>query len=114
MAPYLSNNDNDYEYNSNHEYQFHAFKESKFNHKEVAHNATNGKHLGKELIHDALVKRASSINQELCEPGDEDTFFVADLGEIYRQHLRWKLNLGRGKPHYGKLQQLRGLSTLLI
>jgi ornithine decarboxylase len=34
--------------------------------------------------------------------GEEDAFFVADLGEVYRQHLRWKKNLGRVKPHYGK------------
>jgi ornithine decarboxylase len=26
---------------------------------------------------------------------------VADLGEVYRQHLRWKLNLPRVKPFYG-------------
>jgi hypothetical protein len=27
---------------------------------------------------------------------------VADLGEVYRQHLRWKRNLPRIKPFYGK------------
>jgi hypothetical protein len=27
---------------------------------------------------------------------------VADMGEIYRQHLRWKMNLGRVKPFYGR------------
>jgi hypothetical protein len=27
---------------------------------------------------------------------------VADLGEVYRQHLRWKRNLPRVKPFYGK------------
>lgn len=101
MAPYLSNNDNDYDYNNNHEYQSHGFKESTINGNEIINHAGNGPNPSKELVHDALVKRAASINQELCEPGDEDTFFVADLGEVYRQHLRWKLNLPRVKPHYG-------------
>ncbi|KAK4103848.1 hypothetical protein N658DRAFT_513902 [Parathielavia hyrcaniae] len=54
----------------------------------------------KQLIGDALRERVESIDPELCEPGAEDTFFVADLGEVYRQHLRWKLNLPRVKPFY--------------
>ncbi|KAK5660160.1 hypothetical protein OQA88_13629 [Cercophora sp. LCS_1] len=54
----------------------------------------------KELIGNALRQRVESIDHEFCEPGDEDTFFVADLGEVYRQHLRWKLNLPRVKPFY--------------
>lgn len=56
----------------------------------------------KQLIGEALRERVENINHELCEPGEEDTFFVADLGEVYRQHLRWKLNLPRVKPFYGK------------
>ena len=55
----------------------------------------------KQLIGDALRTRVESIDHEFCEPGEEDTFFVADLGEVYRQHLRWKLNLPRVKPFYG-------------
>lgn len=57
----------------------------------------------KQLIGEALHNRAESVDHELCEPGDEDTFFVADLGEVYRQHLRWKKNLPRIKPFYGEL-----------
>ncbi|KAL2179189.1 pyridoxal-dependent decarboxylase [Thermothelomyces heterothallicus CBS 202.75] len=56
--------------------------------------------LAKQLIGEALRERVESIDHELCEPGEEDTFFVADLGEVYRQHLRWKLNLPRVKPFY--------------
>lgn len=56
----------------------------------------------KQLIGNALRKRVESIDHELCEPGDEDTFFVADLGDVYRQHIRWKKNLPRVKPFYGK------------
>jgi ornithine decarboxylase len=54
----------------------------------------------RQLIGDALRNRVESIDTELCEPGEEDTFFVADLGEVYRQHMRWKRNLPRVKPFY--------------
>ncbi|KAF2405167.1 ornithine decarboxylase [Trichodelitschia bisporula] len=54
----------------------------------------------KRLISQALECRISTIDHDTCDVGDEDAFFVADLGEVYRQHLRWKLNLGRVKPHY--------------
>ncbi|CAG8517069.1 193_t:CDS:2 [Paraglomus brasilianum] len=30
----------------------------------------------------------------------ENAFFVADLGEVYRQHLRWKTRLPRVEPFY--------------
>ena len=30
-----------------------------------------------------------------------NAFFVADLGEVYRQHLRWKARLPRVEPFYG-------------
>ncbi|PHH61785.1 hypothetical protein CDD81_7949 [Ophiocordyceps australis] len=53
-----------------------------------------------QLIGEALHQRVTRINHDDCEPGDEDTFFVADLGEVYRQQLRWKKNLPRIKPFY--------------
>jgi ornithine decarboxylase len=62
----------------------------------------NGANEPKQLVGDALMERVKNIDYENCEPGDEDTFFVADLGEVYRQHMRWKLNLPRVKPFYGK------------
>lgn len=54
----------------------------------------------KDLIGNALRQRVENIDHEDCDPGDEDTFFVADLGEVYRQHVRWKRNLPRVKPFY--------------
>ncbi|KOS17103.1 Ornithine decarboxylase [Escovopsis weberi] len=54
----------------------------------------------KHMIRDALDQRVQAVDHEQCEPGDEDTFFVADLGEVYRQHLRWMKELPRVKPHY--------------
>jgi ornithine decarboxylase len=55
----------------------------------------------KRLIFEILKKRVASIDVENCRPGEEDPFFVADLGEIYRQHIRWEMNLRRVKPFYG-------------
>ncbi|CEJ89725.1 Putative Ornithine decarboxylase [[Torrubiella] hemipterigena] len=60
----------------------------------------DGASIGKHLIGQALHQRVEAVDHELCEPGDEDTFFVADLGEVYRQHLRWKKNLPRIRPFY--------------
>lgn len=65
------------------------------------HHDHNGVVTSKQLIGEALRQRVESIDHEMCDPGDEDTFFVADLGEVYRQHLRWKKNLPRVKPFYG-------------
>jgi len=64
--------------------------------------AVDGSVIGKQLIFQALKDRIEQIDQDICEPGEEDTFFVADLGDVYRQHMRWKTNLQRVKPHYGK------------
>jgi ornithine decarboxylase len=54
------------------------------------------------LISKALKQRVDTIDPEICEAGEEDAFFVADLGQVYRQHMRWKRYLPRVKPHYGK------------
>ncbi|KAI1505660.1 pyridoxal-dependent decarboxylase [Biscogniauxia marginata] len=83
------------------------------------HHQHNGVILAKQLIGDALRQRVENIDHESCDPGDEDTFFVGDLGEVYRQHMRWKKNLPRVKPFYAVkcnpdpkvLQLLAGLGT---
>lgn len=66
----------------------------------------NGPISPKKLIGEALHQRVEAVDHEMCDPGDEDTFYVADLGEVYRQHLRWKKNLPRVKPFYGKFDLL--------
>ena len=60
----------------------------------------NGESVARNQIGAALMERVEIIDHESCDAGDEDTFFVADLGEVYRQHIRWKVNLPRVKPHY--------------
>ncbi|KAK9465222.1 pyridoxal-dependent decarboxylase [Lipomyces arxii] len=55
---------------------------------------------GQALISRALRSRVSRVDNDSCSPGGEDPFFVADIGEVYRQHVRWKLNLPRVEPFY--------------
>lgn len=68
---------------------------------EVQKTSQNGPRLSRQLIGDALKKRVENIDEDTCEPGEEDAFFVADMGDVYRQHQRWKKHLKRVKPHYG-------------
>jgi ornithine decarboxylase len=74
----------------------------------------NGVNTPKGLVGNALKTRVESIDHVACEPGEEDSFFVADLGEVYRQHMRWKLNLPRVKPFYGKFIHSKMIYMLLI
>jgi ornithine decarboxylase len=62
-----------------------------------------GAFASKDIIRDAMMKKIAKIDVDTCQPGEEDAFFVADMGVIYRQHIRWKTNLGGVKPFYGEL-----------
>jgi len=61
----------------------------------------DGAKVGKELVRETFRQRVESVDTDVCFAGDEDAFFVADMGHVYRQHMRWKTNLKRVKPHYG-------------
>lgn len=70
----------------------------------------------KQAVLDVLKKQIAKVKVDSCQPGEEDAFYVADLGEVYRQHLRWKLNLGSVKPFYGMvplLLHVRGFTDVL-
>lgn len=54
-------------------------------------------------FHDQLQSHLRSINVDECEANGENAFFVADLAEVYRQHLRWMRELPRVAPFYGEL-----------
>jgi ornithine decarboxylase len=73
-------------------------------HKHGENGLVNARESSRGIIVDILKEKAASINIATCHPGEEDPFYVADMGEIYRQHLRWKMNLGRVKPFYGTSQ----------
>lgn len=52
-----------------------------------------------------LMKRKLETHSALkWESDQENAFFVADLGEVYRQHLRWKSLLPRIEPFFGMSQ----------
>src|SRR5438552_14031717 len=57
--------------------------------------------IGRELEH----RLQLFIQQQVSLDADGDTdlehsFFIADLGEVYRQFIRWKRNLPRIEPFY--------------
>ncbi|KAH9845350.1 Ornithine decarboxylase [Teratosphaeria destructans] len=63
-------------------------------------NVHHGAKIAKEMIGAALQKHIQGIDPHDCEAGEEDAFFVADVGDVYRQHMRWKKRLARVTPHY--------------
>ena len=67
----------------------------------------------KTLVQKVMKEQIARIDVDTCEPGEEDAFYVADMGEVYRQHLRWKMNLARVKPFYGTPSSKRMLRWLL-
>lgn len=101
MAPSATEISQKYDLNNNQQQSCAWKKESlKSN---PFHHVYNGKEIGRALVKHTLQQRVQAVDTNVCEPGQEDAFFVADLGEVYRQHLRWKLKLKRVKPHYGAL-----------
>lgn len=60
-----------------------------------------GQHAAKEKILAIMTDRVNNIDPTTCELDGASTFFVGDLGEVYRQNQRWKINLPKVKPHYG-------------
>jgi ornithine decarboxylase len=85
------------------QYQF-SLKDSiqSVNYHLIGSAENHGASKSKQLIGEALKSRVEAIDHDTCNVGEEDAFFVADLGEVYRQHMRWKKNLARVKPHYGE------------
>ena len=68
----------------------------------------------KSMVRQVMDERIANIDHQICQPGDEDAFFVADIGEVYRQHMRWKKNLKRVKPHYGQPPLTRHIPDLSL
>ncbi|KAF9584508.1 hypothetical protein BGW38_006193 [Lunasporangiospora selenospora] len=53
-----------------------------------------------ESIDQMLRAHLASFNPESEDAEAENAFYVADLGEVYRQHLRWKALLPRIEPFF--------------
>src|ERR1044072_8902653 len=49
-------------------------------------------------VEEILKSHLQSLDLDNCETEGDNAFFVADLGEIYRQHFRWKTSLPRVEP----------------
>ena len=60
--------------------------------------------MGREQTLDIALKKAN----EHVDAANIDDYMsqraclVGDMGEVYRQHKRWKQNLPGVQPHYGK------------
>lgn len=61
---------------------------------------TSNNAVAHEHICNALKTRVESVNQEICEAGDENSFFVCDLGEVQRLYELWRCKLPRVHPFY--------------
>ncbi|KAG0225624.1 hypothetical protein BGW42_004204 [Actinomortierella wolfii] len=51
-------------------------------------------------IGEMLQSRLASMDPEMDDAEADNAFYVADLGEVYRQHLRWKSLLPRIQPFF--------------
>lgn len=54
----------------------------------------------RNVIGKALFNHINKIDPDTCEPGQEDSFFVADLGQIKKAVNYWKSKLPQVLPHY--------------
>ena len=66
-----------------------------------------------ELIDLAIENRIARAAKRSLSGGDE-SFFIADLGQVTRQHRRWAQNLPNVQPYYGILFFLLFLFLLPI
>lgn len=53
-----------------------------------------------ELVGQELVNEVQNIDHDVCEAGEEDSFFVADLGEVARAYKLWTEKLPNVRAHY--------------
>lgn len=55
-----------------------------------------------QLVDLAIESQISHITKRAVVGGDE-SFFVADLGQVIRQHRRWMKSLPGVQPYYGMI-----------
>lgn len=55
-------------------------------------------------IEEMALEKVQSIANQKWDADQENAFFVGDLGEVFRQHLRWKALLPRIEPFFGKFK----------
>ena len=70
-------------------------------------NPPAGQIAAKRLILQAIQNRIARLGDEPCQLGEDDPFFIADLGHVYRQHRTWKETLPQVQPFYGQCLESR-------
>lgn len=61
---------------------------------------TQVEELSKKLVDYTIERHLARIAKQ-ARIGAVESFFVADLGQVIRQHRRWTQNLPGVQPHYG-------------
>lgn len=54
-----------------------------------------------ELAKFVIQARLALLSNDSGRVEDDEPFFVADLGQVYRQHQRWTRSLSAVQPFYG-------------
>ena len=75
----------------------------------LSHEAEKSKEKSEEgrekswnLTQEIMRARVNTIESTSRSSDETGAFMVADMGEVYRQYQRWKVNLPRVKPYYGE------------
>ncbi|SCU77602.1 LAMI_0A01706g1_1 [Lachancea mirantina] len=76
------------------------FRETYWKKKDADETIQNSMDDAQEQIFLGLKQRVQAINQETCEAGDENSFFLCDIGEVHRLWAQWKQRLPRVQPFY--------------
>jgi ornithine decarboxylase len=60
-------------------------------------------HIPVPSLVEKTIRGRIEIDQHAADSGYEGdrAFFVVDLGEVYKQHRRWKTELPQVQPYYG-------------
>jgi ornithine decarboxylase len=55
-------------------------------------------------VEEIALEKIQSNSSQKWDTDQENAFFIGDLGEVFRQHLRWKALLPRIEPFFGKFR----------
>lgn len=64
--------------------------------------SSNKDTLPEPMIYQTMQQKIQEWSKE-----DDECFAVCDLGDVYRQHMRWKRHLPRVEPFYGMYNNFR-------
>jgi hypothetical protein len=70
------------------------------------------RNLSPEQLVDLTIDTGITHAEKHAAVGGDESFFVVDLGEVSRQHRRWKKGLPNVQPYYGKHTHLQDHDVL--